>query len=108
MNDKSEAMKKMGKRAHYQIAHEAMFDEKVAQVADKKIQAIKKKAVVDRKVMEDELNETKETLKKMKADRDQARAELRVSKRTLRQHLEKLKEEAELRLEPQIYMSLDV
>ena len=91
------AMKKMGKRAHYQIAHEAIFDEKVSQVANKKIGIMQKKSEAAIKAIQDELNEAKEACKKMKADRDQARAELRVNKRGLRQHLEKLKSEMEVK-----------
>ena len=37
------AMKKFGKRSHYQIAHDAVLDEKANQIANKKIATMQKR-----------------------------------------------------------------
>ena len=90
------AMKKFGKRSHYQIAHDAVLDEKANQIANKKIVTIQKTADARIKVIQEELTQAKNALKTVKSERDQARAELRVSRRSLKQHLEKLKAQMEL------------
>lgn len=90
------AMKKFGKRSHYQIAHDAVLDEKANQIANKKIAAMQKTAEARIKSIQEELDDAKNALKTVKAERDQARAELRVSKRSLKQHLEKLKAQMEI------------
>ena len=90
------AMKKFGKRSHYQIAHDAVLDEKANQIANKKIATMQKAAEARIKDIQKELDDAKDALKTVKAERDQARAELRVSKRSLKQHLEKLKAQMEI------------